>query len=205
MGQEYTLWMPTISNTIRQMDQSAPGLDRAKSSWSRDHWISVNPTERGRRFGCISPHASLSLPFEHVSLSLSLSLLNLSPHPVVCLSHFCYIIHTAFFRPSVSPISWITRGWKFLASFPLSFTFPSCSPTRSPVIGTVVSVDSDTFDSWLSQIKTTALIGSLPVPDVNAENILYIPVLSFPTNNTPPPTPALLTVLKFSHWPFQPC
>lgn len=110
-----------------------------------------------------------------------------SPHPVVCLSHFCYIIHTAFFRPSVSPISWITRGWKFLASFPLSFTFPSCSPTRSPVIGTVVSVDSDTFDSWLSQIKTTALIGSLPVPDVNAENILYIPVLSFPTNTPPPP------------------
>lgn len=90
MGQEYTLWMPTISNTIRQMDQSAPGLDRAKSSWSRDHWISVNPTERGRRFGCISPHASLSLPFEHVSLSLSLSLLNLSSSR--CLS-FTLLLH----------------------------------------------------------------------------------------------------------------
>lgn len=71
-GRGRTLWTPAISNTIRQMDQSAPGLDRAKSSRSCDQWISVNPTERGRRLGCISPHASLSLPFEHVSLSLSL-------------------------------------------------------------------------------------------------------------------------------------
>ncbi|KAK2893593.1 hypothetical protein Q8A73_016077 [Channa argus] len=48
-GQEYTLWMPTISNAIRQMDQSAPDLDQAKSSGSRDQWISVSPTERRRR------------------------------------------------------------------------------------------------------------------------------------------------------------
>lgn len=64
MGQTCMLGMPTISNAIRQMDQSAPGLYRAKSSWSCDQWISVSPTERGRRWGCLSPQASLSLPFE---------------------------------------------------------------------------------------------------------------------------------------------
>lgn len=61
MGPQYMLWMPTISNAIRQMDQS-PGLHQAKISWSRDHWISVSPTERGRRLACMSPQASLSLP-----------------------------------------------------------------------------------------------------------------------------------------------
>lgn len=46
------LRMPAISNTIRQMDQRAAGLHRAKSSRSRDQWISVNPTEkRGGRGG----------------------------------------------------------------------------------------------------------------------------------------------------------
>lgn len=69
----YALWMPTISNAIRQMDQSAPGPDRAKSSWSRDQWISVSPTERGRRVGRMSPHASWSLPFECFPFSFTLN------------------------------------------------------------------------------------------------------------------------------------
>lgn len=72
MRHKYMLWMPTISNAIRQMDQSAPDPDQAKSSGSRDQWISVSPTERRRRLGCLSPHASWSLPFECVSISLSL-------------------------------------------------------------------------------------------------------------------------------------
>lgn len=85
MGHEYTLWMPTIRNAIRQMDQSAPDLDWAKSSGSRDQWINVSPTERRRRLGCLPPHASWSLPFECVSLSLSLWI---SPHLPVCLLLF---------------------------------------------------------------------------------------------------------------------
>lgn len=100
MGHAYALWMPTISNTIRQMDQSAAGLDHSKSSWSREEWISVSPTERGRRLRCMSPHASWSLPFEWVSLSLSLSI---SPHPPVCRSYIMIIFTT------VSPKNWITR------------------------------------------------------------------------------------------------
>lgn len=79
------------------------------------------------------------LPYlEHVSLSLLL--LNLSSSRCLSftlLSHYSHDI----FRQSVSPISWITRGWKFLASFPLSFIFPSSPPTRSPMIGTVISVE----------------------------------------------------------------
>lgn len=73
MGQKHTLRMPTISYAIRQMDQSAPGLEQGKSLWSRDQWISISPTERGRRLGSMSPHASLSFPFERVSLILSTS------------------------------------------------------------------------------------------------------------------------------------
>lgn len=38
--------MPTIGDTTGQMDQSIPGFDQAKSPWSHDHWISVNPTEK---------------------------------------------------------------------------------------------------------------------------------------------------------------
>lgn len=97
MGREYTLRMPTIRNAIRQMDQSAPGQHQAKSSWSRDQWISVNPTERGRRLGCMSPHASLSLPFERVSLSLShrISPHPPPPHPSVCHS-LCYVVLLTF-------------------------------------------------------------------------------------------------------------
>lgn len=58
------LWVPTVSDTIWQMDQSTPGLSPAKSWGSHDRWISANPTDRGRTFGCISTHASLSLPFK---------------------------------------------------------------------------------------------------------------------------------------------
>lgn len=97
------------------MDQSAPGLDRAKSSRSCDQWISVNPTERGRRLGCILPHASLSLPFEHVSLSHSLWI-SRQPMPFT----LCY---TFLSRQYVdTPL-----GWKFLVS---------SVQTRSPTMGT---------------------------------------------------------------------
>lgn len=61
------LRMPAISNTIRQMDQRAAGLHRAKSSRSRDRWISVNPTEKGEEV-----RANLATCFLITSLSLSL-------------------------------------------------------------------------------------------------------------------------------------
>lgn len=67
--QDCGLWVPTVSDTIWQMDQSTPGLSPAQSWGSHDRWISANPTERGRTFGCISTHASLSLPFKHISMS----------------------------------------------------------------------------------------------------------------------------------------
>ncbi len=163
----------------------------------------------------MSPHASLSLPFECVSLSLSLQI---SSHPPVCLSQFmlhycaCFFVTCLYyshdfdhFHHKVSPKNWITnKGNSWSPSLYLSSVHPLClrsdQETQHARHSHQSVSDSDTFDSWLSQIKTTALIGSLPAThDVNAENMPPAP--SFPTNVPPP----LLPALKFTLWPLQPC
>lgn len=156
--------MPTISNLIRQMDQSTPGLYQAKSSWSRDQWISVSPTERGRRLACITPHASSSLPFEYVSLS-TLLCIDLTP---VCLWEIMFYCLHDFDFICIKSITTEPnhRQRTFLGLLPFkSIIYPSCTKqfrmTRSPML--IQSLVHNwfshlTFDSKLSQIKTSVLL-----------------------------------------------
>lgn len=96
MGQEYTLWMPTISNAIWQMDQSAPGLDQAKSSWSRDQWISVQPNWKGEE---VRVHVTtcflitslrICFPFFSVTLNLPTHILPYLPFTILRMLNYSH-------------------------------------------------------------------------------------------------------------------
>lgn len=128
MGQECRLWMPTISNAIRQMDQSTPGLDQAKSSWSRDQWISVSPTERGRR---VRVHVTTCFLITSLWACFPFSF-TLSSSPSL-----------AFTLYSCDIFALLQLILEVFLPFPLSFTCPSCPllfrPMTSPMVGTVIS------------------------------------------------------------------
>ena len=186
MGQECRLWMPTISNAIRQMDQSTPGLDQAKSSWSRDQWISVSPTERGRR---VRVHVTTCFLITSLWACFPFSF-TLSSSPSL-----------AFTLYSCDIFALLQLILEVFLPFPLSFTCPSCPllfrPMTSPMVGTVIAQsDLNTFDSWLSQIKTTAHFHLLMMSMLRT----CLPCWTCP----PAPPHPLLVAFQFCHWPLQP-
>ena len=180
MGQECRLWMPTISNAIRQMDQSTPGLDQAKSSWSRDQWISVSPTERGRR---VRVHVTTCFLITSLWACFPFSF-TLSSSPSL-----------AFTLYSCDIFALLQRILEVFLPFPLSFTCPSCPllfrPMTSPMVGTVISAER--FEHLWLMAQSDQNHGSFPRPT-------HPPML----NMSPCPPHPLLVAFQFCHWPLQP-
>lgn len=152
MTQDYMLWLPTNSETIWQMDQSTPGLNQAKSWWSHDQWISANPTEGGRTFGCISPHASLSPAFRRISISFSLSVFLLFIQP-------CDFNHKARKQRCATSVFYFKPN----ISFYLFFSEQNWQGFPWDTITCVWKGSEPPFDSSVTHIETNATISPPPV------------------------------------------